>query len=291
MIRQNADPSAGGVVYWSTSTTKREDLKRWLDHLGMGEMMPAERTDAAALKAALASYCVERKKNDKENNQIVELAVQAHKDQGKHGYDVATVRRGVERNSTTQQFGAKVTAGVVEITHGYCDDSRALQRSYQHFKTELSGSAVSGFLVKAVGMLNGVTLRANGGVYWMPAASIEKWEMIAKAVETAGGYNDEKRLVNQCYLLRTPMDAQTFRAVRDAISAEIMAESQAIADEITGGQIGEEALENRKEKLAGLVDRVEAYEGILGDEQALVQVRGALDVVRASIAMTVLAMA
>ncbi len=285
MIRREfSDPSAGAVVYWSCGTTPRGALRDRLLWLGLEEMMPAERTDASALKAALASVCKSEKGEDKDDDCLIDYAVQPHKNQGKDGYDVASVRRYVDRNSTSQEFGAKVVGGRVQITHGFCTSLYDLQRSFEHFKTELSGSAVSAFLVKMVLKLGGVTLREKGGVYYVPSRAIEGWTQIADAVEEAGGFDKENNRVNQCYLLLTPMTAQTFRAVRDAITAEVTAESEAIAAEIAKGEIGQEALENRRDKLAGLVGRVAEYEEILGE--GLPKVRSVLDIVHQAIALT-----
>ena len=69
---------------------------------------------------------------------------------------------------------------------------------------------------------------------------------------------------NAIYLIRHPLDADALRAVRDAIAAEVRAESGRILREVTSGELGERALEHRQQQAADLRQKIGLYEELLG---------------------------
>ena len=64
------------------------------------------------------------------------------------------------------------------------------------------------------------------------------------------------------------MDEGTIRAVKDAIVSEVTQAAAAICEEIAGGRLGPDALENRKDAALHLHERVSIYEGVLGEALA-----------------------
>jgi hypothetical protein len=59
------------------------------------------------------------------------------------------------------------------------------------------------------------------------------------------------------------MDAEAVRAVTDAIITEIQIEAGRIHEEVMTGELGERALEHRREQAAGLRQKVVLYEELL----------------------------
>jgi hypothetical protein len=268
--------ASGAVVYWSTGPSQRDLLRAALERLGLGEHTPSPRTDAAALKIALKEYAAGVKCKTKDR------IVQPHAQQAKHGFEVVEVELGESRNEYTIDFSAKVTdGGRVEVTNGL-GPRQALQDAFDTHKSTLAATAVSKALVDILSELGGTALREAGGVYWLPEDAIGKWQDVAAAVEACA---TEKP--TSIYLLRTVMDEQAVRAVRDAIVAEVTGAAAAIAEEVGERQLGEEALENRKKVTAGLHERVKRYETILGE--AMESLHAVVDSVEASLTMTMLA--
>lgn len=70
---------------------------------------------------------------------------------------------------------------------------------------------------------------------------------------------------NSCYTVRTLMDDAATIAVRDAIVREIGESLASLTKEITSGDLGDEALKNRKQAATALHDRARLYEGILSE--------------------------
>lgn len=265
----------GGVVYWAAGPTRREVLESYLQGIGLSDHMPPMRTEAAALREALGEVCAAKKTRD------VDYIVQSHKNPGKHGFDVVAVRRDTDCNGYSVRYGVKIDNGSVETTHGYCDDYQ-LAQLYAELRGMLGGSSISSFLVKMLGLLGGVTLRENGGIYWLSSSSLPLWEKVTSVVEQSAVENGK----NRCYLLRTLMDHGTARAVKDAVTSEVEAAAIAIAEELASGELGEAAVENRKARAEMLLRRVEGYERILGE--GLEKLRSTVENVSNSIAIAAL---
>ncbi len=151
----------------------------------------------------------------------------------------------------------------------------SLQEQYDVAKATLGGNAIGRSLVEIMASLKGTALREAGGVYWIPDEGVAVWERVISAFQEAGQ--------SKVYLMRTVMDSQTVRAVSDAIVGEVLAASGMLADEIRSGQLGEVALETRKERAQSLHRRVSEYEQILGQTmQHLHQVIGIAEMAAAS---------
>ena len=248
-MNEQSISAAGAVVYWSAGPTSRELLSRSLSLLGQDAHLPAERTDASALKNAMEAYSG---KSD--------VLVESHKRQSRNGFEVVEVERSEDRNYYTHSFSAKVESGRVVVWNGWADRSR-LQELFDGFKGELTGAAVGKCLVDVLAGLGGTALRPSGGVYWIPETAVAMWQEVAGAVEAAA----VKETGNSVYLLRTVMDEQAVRAVRDAIVHEVTTAAAGIAEEVASGDLGEQAIENRQARLKVLHRRVGQYEEFLGE--------------------------
>ena len=241
MLEQGVRVS-GAIVSWSLSPTKREELEKLYDFCGLSNFLPGETTEVAALRAAMEDV--------KGKNQRVE----ALEKPSKHGYEIVLIQRGKVHNDHTTSFTAKVENGVVETGWGYTD-TQALQARYDYRKSLLSPSSVSDSLGKLALYMNGTCLYP--GTFWIPQAKMADWEYLAQGIEAIGeGKNRMRRL-------STVFDEQTMEEVRAAITDEITKAVQAMEAEIGEGELGERALENRKERALELERRVEKYEGIL----------------------------
>src|SRR5262249_17333250 len=97
-----------------------------------------------------------------------------------------------------------------------------------------------------------------GGLSWRPARQLDEWPRAVSAVESAA-----EGKPSTVYVLRHRLDADAVRAVRDAIVAEVQAESARIHDEVVGGELGSRALETRRSEAGQLRQKIALYEGLL----------------------------
>ena len=253
---QSQVSAAGAVVYWSAGPTQRELIAERMRQLGLEGFIPPQRTSSAALKDALKAYAASRSEKRKGRDKLV----QAHKQQSKHGFELVDVERNEDRNYYTHDFSVRVDEfGSVNVLNGYADRSE-LQKLFDEHQSILTGSSVGQALVRLMAHLNGVSLRQSGGIYWLPEDSVDRWLAVARAVEEAG-----EGETNKVYLLRTAMDENTVRAVRDAVCGEVLGSAKPLAEEIASGTLGEGALETRKTAAMELHKRIGVYEEILGE--------------------------
>ncbi len=271
--------ASGAVVYWSIGDTDRQALFAELDRLGLSSFQPPARTDDSALFQALKTHCDVSNGATKRNGRV--KIVQRRKKR-KNGFEVVDVERGEDRNAYTTDFGALVNdSGQIQVDWGYAD-AAALQGQFEHFKNVLTGAAVGQALVKIVEHYRGVALRPTGGIYWIPEEAVAGWAQVGQAIERAGVGGER----NKVYLLRTLMDDQAVRAVRDAITREVSEAAKEIAEDVAGGGLGEEALQTRKKKGAELHSRIKEYEGILDD--TLSQLHETVSAVEQAVALAAL---
>jgi hypothetical protein len=84
------------------------------------------------------------------------------------------------------------------------------------------------------------------------------WERTTEAVGLAA---DAGRSVG--YSITHELDEAAVLAVRDALVAEVTAETRRIAADIQSGELGERAIESRKNEAAALRQKVVRYESML----------------------------
>src|SRR3569623_353938 len=198
-MQQREIQISGAVVYWSAGPTRRETLRSYLEQIGMEELTPNVRTDAAALKSALSEYCANEK------TRKFDLGVEPRQNQAKNGFEVMRKKRGAVRNEYEVAFSARIEPWGGLIVEGEAS-KEAIQEAFERHKAQLTGAAVGKLLVDLLGKLGGTMLRESGGVYWLPEEALPAFERVAAFVEECG-----EEQGNKVYLLRTAMDEATVR--------------------------------------------------------------------------------
>jgi len=246
----------GAVVYWTAGPTQRELLERRLELCGLSKFMPKERTVTAVLKSALLEYC------DSHKTKQVDLGVQSHKQQSSNGFEVVEIERGERKNTYAQRFSVRATEGdCLNFDGEYWDHTQQVRELFDKHKGQLTGAAIGKMLVDILASMDGLPLRPSGGVYWIPESQVSQFETVATYVEETG----QAESANRVYLLKTAMDAGTVRAVKDAITAEVMSVATQIVQDVQENLVTEDAI-NRRVMMAGeLRQRVSRYESILGE--------------------------
>jgi hypothetical protein len=249
----NQPMRVGGVcVYWTTAELNdRSVLEDGLTVLGYPDLVPDPRTAPAALKDAL---------EDVFRGQAFDVA-RLHKS---NGFEVVRIDRRAfpVPNVRTVEMMCQVTEddGKQVVEFDPLDDRHA--KVMDRFRAQLgyvTRSAVTEALVAVVYRLGGTRLVEKGGLYWLPDHRLDDWRAVAGVVEKAGV---NRR--NSVQLVRTVFDADSVRAVRDAIVAEVRGEAQRIDREIEEGGLGDRAMESRRQQAQDLREKVKLYESLLG---------------------------
>jgi len=246
-MSQNVTVAAeGAAVYWQVGRTSRSMLNGW-KAAGFDLMIPKPRTPKALLADAMGHIY------DRRDLLVRPLAK-------KSAFTVVREIRGQHENDYPQVATAEVNeTGDVTAT----ENQMAIQATYDELASVLPGSSVTASLVKIVQALLGVSLRDAGGIYWLPPQALAKWATVA-AVAEAGAVDGDTKM----YTMRTVMDAETIRAVRDGVVAEMNTAVARILEEINGGTLGERALETKQAECMTLKRRLAEYETILGQTLA-----------------------
>lgn len=275
----------GAIVYWNSgSGTSRQKLIDGLEAIGMGDFAPAKRCISASLKAAIEEYLddmrdgkANRAKKDKSSGEVTkrDKSVQSRLKPELNGFEVLDVTRKDADNDYVVDFAVKVDEDErVQVSRGWASADK-IQSAYNVYRETLDGTAIGGVLIKIVTALKGVTLRDNGGIYWLASDQLDRWEQVIQVFESAGS--------NQVYMARTVLDGRTVKAVTDALVDEVAKRSDELEAEIRSGKLGEQAIENRKQTALQLHKRVSEYESILGQTMKhLHQVIGIAELAAAS---------
>jgi hypothetical protein len=241
----------GGVVtFWTCGEWSRhEAIATGLTAHGFEKFVPDRRGKGSALRDALEKVCggprvMVRPTKEKDGFCVVEEERRE------------TVLGG---NSYQVVLTARIEFTTSFITFDTIDDrAQKIVASYNEHLGLLRAAQVSSTVVAILDDLGGTRLRPSGGVYWLPEGKVDAWAEIGRVIEGAG-----HGVVNAVYLIRHDMDSDAVRAVRDAIVAEVAGEAARISEEVYVGNLGERALEHRKEQALGLRSKIELYESLL----------------------------
>jgi hypothetical protein len=163
----------------------------------------------------------------------------------------------------------------------FTEDTSKVLDAFRRFQGRLTGQQVGAALVRVLYSLGGTRLRPTGGVYWLPGDQVDTWERTTEAVGLSA---DGGRSIGYC--ITHELDEAAVLAVRDALVAEVTAETRRIAAEIQSGELGERAIDSRRAEAARLKLKVVSYEGMLN--VALDELKKGLDSIEQSQALAAL---
>jgi hypothetical protein len=243
--------SAGAMTYWTLGPqTDPEILQRGLSQLGLPDVAPTQRTWLMSLKAALAEIFAKP-----------EELVRPLRHKQRNGYTVVVECKGEHENNYTRTVNASIDKnGVVSITAGEVDHFE-LQRLTYHYRRVLPASSVSDMLTEIIhGQFAGISLKANGGLYFVPERHVGRWMDIVMVVEAAA-VNDT---ANDLSVVPLEMNDMTLRDIKRSITREIESAAERLRKDIAENKLGGDALLTRAVRAKDLRDRIRQYEEILG---------------------------
>jgi hypothetical protein len=277
-MTQDKLPIGGAVVFWRMARqTHRQEVRDGLARLGLAEYAPEPRAPLACLKDALAQVY-----SEKQTRQVIRPIKN-----GKTKGFAVVVEKPDEVAHAGDAWGEVRAAAILGEEDGKLsldppdyDKRIAIQDAMAQAAQWVGASACGAALVKlAEDYCDGVSLKPNGGVYWVREDRLDEWACIAEVFEKAHTDNQDKP--NAVYVMRVVADEQMAHAVGDALTAEIEAELASIEADISEGNLQEQACINRLRKTGSLEAKVKRYEAAF--DASLAQLRQAID--RAAVAV------
>lgn len=252
-------PVGGSVIWWRLAkSTRLETLASGFKAQGLENYIPEPRTAMSCLRAALTDrYEVEDKKTERLVVRSVPkgfvVVKETPKDAKRAGDDwgevVATVQLSEDEQDVLldpwdHDIHAQIVAAMTEA------------------KKWLSSGAVGGALVKIIEVW-GLSLRPNGGVYWLPKDMVSCWDAVTNVVVTASAKTDGAGKdvdPNRVFKLNVEADTDMVEAIGDILTNEVEVELSRIEYELQSGNLGQRAIETREARAQHLLNKVAKYE-------------------------------
>lgn len=249
----------GCVVFFKLSKYTDVTVRDKLEDLGFSKCLPEERSFSSCLREAVNEVVVKKAPKDSSKRILRPIengfAVVVGNDENMHcGDDWGKV----DAKVTCEDFDQPVSVSPYEY-----DTARELKDSIDLARTRLSAISMSLALVKVIEQLDGVTLRENGGTYWIDQSKMDRFRQAADAIEDKSIVADgsKKSLISS---LSVCIDEQMITAVGDALITEISQGCKAIADDIAGCSLNKRSCETRVKRTEEMLAKLERYERAFG---------------------------
>lgn len=233
------------LTFWRPAKyTVLSSLLTNLSSVGMNAFAPEPRTTEAALKDALDEHFGK--------GHLIQWLDDTS------AYEVVKIVRGKSKNQYDHLYRFQIDdAGRLRMDPMEVGVGSAVIEKYNLHRSLVRANAVTGGLRRIAQRLNATS--PHDGVWWMPAASVPTWRAVAGAVEAASCLGKPTTV----YLFNHEIGADELRAVRDAITREVEAETGAIHKDIIEGDMKGRALKHRREQAEDLRRKIALFEGIL----------------------------
>lgn len=254
----------GAVTFCRLAKNSRlSTLEDGLRMLNLGEFIPEPRTPMSCLRAALAETFLPRDKTER-------VVIRPHKNDIT-GFAVAVEhpKEHVTKDdaySVVRAVCGLTKAGEVDLHPHDLHEETCIRDSMRGASGWVPAANVSKSLVTLIDHLQGVSLRPNGGIYWLNADKLDLWSQIATVFEAASPKEDEetKSVPNRIYALKVIADEQTVRAVVDMLADEVDRELQRMKEMVEEPDITPEKCERQIRIAAALSRKVTQYNNSLG---------------------------
>jgi len=246
-------PVSGAAVYWILSTENDyESCRESLISLGYEDFVPDERTDSAALKAAMSrifggtGVLIRSLAND--DGFVAKREVKGDSDN-----DYQTI--------VTVKLDATEKNGIEFIGDVHKSTQMKFVGEMLYQKSLLTQSQIAKLLVDIItdgDGLQGDPLKPSGGIYWIGAKHLDEWDKLASSMEKISCGAKP----NSLFTLRVVYDDNSVKALQEAIRREIRERSEEIKRTAAAEGLGECAYKNRMKDAERLHDRIKAYEAM-----------------------------
>jgi len=245
LVAIDKNTEAGAVIYWSLSgglISHDKFCEAWKAAGGNPACLPDRPSPETALRRAVAARGTKRR-----------LARPA----GKRGQWAIVQETAVgEEMQYVQIARAYLDEGSL-VVKGDASECQAITEAFDYALGSLNQDDVSAWLVWFLDAYSAVRLKPNGGLYYLPPTEAPEFERVAKLVEKICG-----SMIAIEYIPAMNR-ASVVRAVLDGLMQEIAGFTSVIDEAIEKG-VGKRALRNRAAECDAQIERMSAYESMLG---------------------------
>jgi hypothetical protein len=157
----------------------------------------------------------------------------------------------------------------------------AIHANYRRHQGELSGEDISAWLVGLADRNNAVGLRDTGGIYFVPRPAVDFWRRVTRVVH--------KLSAHKVFNIPAMKNDEAVAAISDAVAQEAERLAHVLESDLaaTGDDaLGERALRSRAAQCAVTLEKVAAYEALLG--VSLDTVRARVEGLKSNVAAAIL---
>ena len=217
---------------------------------GLGDCIPPVRSDMSSLRLACEKYA-EVNCPPTQDWDVSSLATP-----GVNGFETNWISKGDIRNTRTHAFSCAVDNGFVRTTYGYAS-TPVVQAYFNMYKGLVTNDAIGKALVNiATHKLDGLCLRPNGGLYWIPDAQVGDWENYVKVIENVSG--------SSVTTAAWEANNGTINCVKESLLSTVEAECKRIMTDLSDGKVHSDLFfDSRAKDVARLLGRVESVEAAL----------------------------
>lgn len=247
-----ASEVTGAVTYWQlTGTVDRAKLAEEYEKNGIdAENLPAIASPELALGRAMRELQTRTRLSRKLKSTGGWAVVVEHEVAGNLDYQ-QIVRIFLQGEKGKEEVKFEATPGYEsQAQHEY----DRVMAEYDKQRESLTVVDISGWLVKLANKLNAVPLRDRGGIYFVPAGTVESFRKVKAALAAVSG--------NVVYEIPAMKSAETIKSIFDAITRD----AQAFVDEVEAelnSDMGTRAAKNRQVEVEAMGKKVRSYEGLL----------------------------
>ncbi len=260
-VNKTEAQGAGAIVWWKINGyTECEALdKAWAARVDLDpELLMAHPTPGAALRRALGGQA--------RTNQAGKILMSSLGEENAY----ALVRETADGKDVHHHTLLKVRLDEAVLADGHPTLAMTIDEhcprgmegeiisDYQRNLHTFSGTEISSwFSMTLLPTFRAVSLRDQGGMWFVPAAYLDLWYQAVDAVRSVSGHQ-----VFKIPALSTEADA--IAGILDALASEAQKQAQEMEDKIINENLGVRALKNQVAKLEGVTQKVTQYEAMLG---------------------------
>lgn len=159
-----------------------------------------------------------------------------------------------------------------------CSLADQVEQAFYRHLGQLSSGDVGSWLVHLSVWAKGVSLRPNGGLYFVPRQHLDEWRRMANVIESVSGH--------RLWLIPALRGSEAVAAVLEAVQVEAKAHVEAMTADLQEGQLGARGLNNRVDRCEQVANMLSAYDELLGT--SLDDIRANLNKLRARLAAAAL---
>lgn len=273
----------GAIVWWKVSgaTNVKALNAAWIARVDLDpELLMKDPTPGAALRRALASHVHSASGGGRylmsslgEENAYA-LVHETADGSDVHHKQLVKVRLGARGDVDHDKISMTVLDGCPKGL------PETIQQDFKSNLETFSGTDISGwFAMTVLPALHAVSLRDQGGMWFVPRTHLVLWTQACDAIREVSGH--------QMFRIRAlSTDPEDIAGILDAVATEAADAAQKMEDKLLNEELGVRALRSQAAKLDAVIGKVTGYESML--DTSLTTIRSRLDMLNAQLAAAIL---